>query len=119
VEGKISTTSGKEISVSVGIRVLTKEERKKNAIKILGICWGLSLATIPLPPIHWVTVPGFFIAGIVMFFRKLREPEYFDHVKFTCPECGKEVEVPPQVVKSPLSFVCPHCRYGLKLTFDH
>ena len=117
MEGKISTSSGKEISVEVGIRQLGKEEQKKHALKALAICWGISLATIPLPPLHWVTVPGFFIAGFVMFFRKLREPAYFEHVAFKCPECGAAVEVPPQVVQNPLAFVCPQCRYGLKLSF--
>lgn len=117
MDGKISSTSGKELSVQVAIRTLSPQERKQKAFKAVGICWGLSLATIPLPPIHWVTVPGFFIAGFVMFFRKLREPEYFEKVVFPCPECGKEVDVPKQVVKNPLAFVCPHCRYGLKLTF--
>ncbi len=117
MDGKISTSSGKELRVQVNIRTLSAQERKQKAFRTLGICWGLSLATIPLPPIHWVTVPGFFIAGIVLFFRKLREPEYFEKIAFDCPECGKRVDVPEQVVKNPLAFVCPHCRYGLKLTY--
>lgn len=118
MEGKISTSSGKELTIQFNIRALTAQERKQKALKALGICWGLSLATAPLPPIHWVTVPGFFLAGPVMFLKKIRQPEYFDEIKFPCPECGKEVVVQPQVVQNPLSFVCPHCRYGLKLTFS-
>ncbi len=117
MEGKISTTSGKELTIQFQIRTLTAQERKQNALKILGICWGLMIVTAPLPPIHWVTVPGFFLAGFVMFIRKLRQPEHFEKFSFPCPECGKTVDVPPQVVQNPLAFVCPHCRYGLKLGY--
>lgn len=118
MEGKISSSSGKELHARFEIRALSPQERKRNAMRMLGICWAISLCSAPLPPIHWVTVPGFFVAGIVMFFRKLREPEHFMPFTFPCPECGKEVAVPPQVVQNPLAFVCPHCRYPLKLTFD-
>jgi DNA-directed RNA polymerase subunit RPC12/RpoP len=118
VVGKINSASGKELDVTFGIRHLTPEERKKNALKGLGLFWGLSLASIPLPPIHWVTVPGFFLFGIYFFFRKLRQHDHFEKLEFSCPECGKEVKLPEQVVQNPLAFVCPHCRYGLKLSFE-
>ncbi|MGZ3650022.1 MAG: hypothetical protein ACXVB9_09540 [Bdellovibrionota bacterium] len=117
MDGKISSTSGKEIQVRFDIRVLTSQERKKLALKGLGLFWGLSLATLPLPPLHWVSVPGFFLFGIYWGLRKLREPEHFENLNFPCPECGKEVKLPPQVVKNPLAFVCPSCRYGLKLQY--
>ena len=117
MEGKINSTSGKEAAVQFAIRQLSAPERKKIALKTLGVLWGLSLATIPLPPIHWVPVPGFFFFGIVQFLRKLREPAHFENLAFPCPECSQEVKLPPQVVQNPLAFVCPHCRYGLKLTF--
>lgn len=118
MEGKIKSSSGKELDVPIQIRTLDAQERKRNAFKALGLCWGLSVASIPLPPIHWVTVPGFFFFGIYLSLKKLREPEYFENIVFPCPECGKEVRVAPQVVQNPLAFVCPHCRYGLKLQFE-
>jgi DNA-directed RNA polymerase subunit RPC12/RpoP len=117
VEGRVSSGSGKEVVISFQIRTLSAQDRKRIAFKALGICWGLSIATIPLPPIHWVTVPGFFLFGIYYFFRKLKEPEHFEAITFSCPECSKEVKVEPQVVKKPFDFVCPHCRYGLKLHY--
>lgn len=118
MEGKISSTSGQQLGVNFTIRHLGPEERKKNAFKGLGLFWALSLGSIPLPPIHWVTVPGFFFFGIYWFFRKLGEHDYFEKLEFPCPECSKSVSLPPQVVQNPLAFVCPHCRYGLKLSFE-
>ncbi len=117
MEGKISSTSGKDTNVQFSLRTLSARERKRIALKALGTCWGLSLATAPLPPIHWVTVPGFFIFGIYWSLRKLRELVHFEEIIFPCVECGKKVKVAPQVVRNPLEFVCPHCRYGLKLSF--
>ncbi len=99
------------------MRALSAQDRRKNAWKGLGICWGLALVTLPLPPIHWVTVPGLFFFGIYWFFRKLREGEHFEMSRFPCPECGAEVTLAPQVTQNPLAFVCPACRYGLKLSW--
>jgi hypothetical protein len=118
VEGKISSSSGKEAAIQFSLRTLSSQERKKLALKALGTFWGLSLLTIPLPPIHWVTVPGFFFFGIYWAIRKLREDVHFEAFAFPCPECAQEVRVVPQVRRNPLAFVCPHCRYGLKLEFQ-
>ena len=114
---KISSGSGKEITANVALHTLTQEEKRRNSVKALGLLWGLSLASLPLPPIHWVTVPGFFLFGIYWSVRKLREQEHFVASRFPCPECGQEVALPPQVARNPLVFVCPSCRYGLKLTY--
>ncbi len=117
MSGKINSASGKEITVNFALRTLNAQERKKQALKALGLFWGLSLLSLPLPPIHWITVPGFFLFGIYWALRKLREGVYLENLAFPCPECGEEVKLPPQGKQNPLPFVCPHCRYGLKLSF--
>jgi hypothetical protein len=117
VDGKISSSSGKETKVSFGIHALSQKEKRKNALKALGICWGMMLITLPLPPIHWVTVPGLFLFGIYSFFRKLRQTEDFETAQLSCPECGASFPLDRQPVQNPLAFVCPHCRYGLKLSW--
>ncbi len=117
MEGIIKTTSGKEAKLTFSLRTLDKEERRKHALKGLGLFWALAIASVPLPPIHWVTVPGFFAFGIYWAVRKWREGIYFEEIVFLCPECKAEVRLAPQEMRNPLSFVCPHCRYGLKLRF--
>ena len=115
MEGKIGSSSGKEVSAEFSVRELSLPEKRTNAMKALGIFWGLSLVTIPLPPIHWITVPGFFLFGIYWAIRKLREGEYLEPFRFPCPECGNEVKVQEQEARNPLAFVCPSCRYHLRL----
>ncbi len=117
MDGRISSSSGKELALSFQLRSLSADEKRKNALKGLGICWGLALISIPLPPIHWVTVPGGFLFGIYWFFRKLRQGEHFEAAMFKCPECGADVPLVPQPARNPLAFVCPSCRYGLKLAW--
>lgn len=118
MEGKIGSSSGKEIQVRFSVRAFSADEKRRNALKGLGLFWGLALASAPLPPIHWVTAPGFFLFGIYWGLRKLKEAETFESFTYPCPECGKEATVEAQVARNPLAFVCPHCRYGLKLSWQ-
>ena len=118
MEGRISSGGGNSTSVQFELRNLSRDEKRRAALKALGICWGLMVATAPLPPIHWVTVPFFFSFGIYQAMKKMREPTHFVPFSGTCPECGKEIPVAAQAVQNPLSFVCPHCRFQLRLSWD-
>ncbi|MGZ3692924.1 MAG: hypothetical protein ACXWQO_01655 [Bdellovibrionota bacterium] len=118
MEGQISSGSGKVSRVTFQLKHLTETEKRKLALKSLGFFWLLSVVSIPLPPIHWVTVPGFFLFGIYQFFKKMREPTHLEPFVFPCPECGQEVPIKEQVAENPLGLACPHCRYALKLEWD-
>jgi hypothetical protein len=118
MEGQISSGSGKASSVTFQLKHLSAAEKRKLAFKSLGFFWLLSICSIPLPPIHWVTVPGFFLFGIYMFVKKTRQPTYFEPFTAKCPECGQDIPVKAQVAENPLSLACPHCRYGLKLDWE-
>ena len=115
MEGLVKSSSGKATTVHFSIRTLGAAERRRLALKGLGICWGLALATLPLPPIHWVTVPFFFLFGFYWAGRKYREDLHFMPFRFSCPECTKEVPVPEQAVRGRLEIICSECKYGLKL----
>jgi DNA-directed RNA polymerase subunit RPC12/RpoP len=115
VEARIKSSSGKETRTSVELRILSADERRKNALKALGICWGISILSIPLPPIHWVTVPGFFFFGFYMAWKRWNEKVHSLPFSFPCPECGKTVEVKEHASKEQMEIVCPHCRYSLQV----
>lgn len=118
MDGLISSGSGKSTEIQFQIRSLSITERRQIALRAVGICWLLSALSIPLPPIHWVTVPFFFFFGIYRFFKKIREPEHFVPFTSKCPECGKPLEIGGRVFETPLQIVCPHCRFNLKLTLE-
>jgi hypothetical protein len=117
VDALVSSSSGKEQKVDLVIRVLSVEERRKKALKALGICWLLALGFAPLPPIHWVLTPGFFLAGPFVAWKKYLQTRYLSDLAFPCPECGKEMTLPSQPVKNPKAFSCKHCGYLLKLAW--
>ncbi|MGE3260421.1 MAG: hypothetical protein AB7K68_01465 [Bacteriovoracia bacterium] len=118
MEGQISSGSGKVSTANFQLKHLSTTEKRRLAFKALGFFWILSLASAPLPPIHWVTVPFFFFFGIYQFFKKMREPTHLEAFTAKCPECLQEVAIKSQVAENPLSFACPHCRYGLRLEWD-
>ena len=115
MNAQIKTSSGKETTIGLTIRTLSAAEKRKNAFKGLGFCWLLSIATAPLPPIHWVTVPGFFLFGFYWFFRKLREGSYVEPFSFPCPECQSKVEVAARPLVSHWEAVCPSCKFSLRI----
>lgn len=116
-KGEISSSTGKSTPVDFRVRGLDLAERRRLAWRALGICWAISLLSLPIPPVHWVSVPGFFLFGVYRFFRKLREGRHFVPFTFACPECGKTVPLPAQVVENALAFPCPECRFQLRLTW--
>lgn len=118
MDAQIDSSSGKTTHVNIELKHLSAAEKRQLAFKSLGFFWLLSVVSIPLPPIHWVTVPGFFLFGIYKFFQKLREPTHVLPFNGKCPECEKEFPVKEQVAVNPLAFVCPHCRYSLKLEWQ-
>ena len=52
--------------------VYSPRERLLRALKILGIFWGLALLSVPILVAHFVLVPGFFLLGPVMAYRRYR-----------------------------------------------
>lgn len=118
MEGNISSSSGKSATVHFELRELSTQERRKNAFKGLGLFWGLSLAFAPLPPIHWVATPGFFLFGFYWAAKKYGQTTYLRAFSAECPECQGKVDVAERFAQSPTSLVCPHCRYNLKLEWE-
>lgn len=115
MDAQIRSTTGKSLSVPMHVRVLPAQEKRKRAIKALAFCWIAMVVTAPLPPIHWVSVPALFIAGIYMFFRKLSEKEHVEPFSFTCPECGKPIEVAARPFAEEWEQVCPSCHFSLQV----
>jgi len=94
-------------------------ERTRRALKALAKLWGIALLTILVPMAHFVLVPGFFIAGIVVGLKRLREPATVTGVQGICPRCGEErvFEAGGQL-KASSRVSCPVCHNQLELAID-
>ncbi len=69
---------------------LTTIERVGRALTGLGTCWGLAVVAVLIPIAHWVLVPAFLVAGIVVGVRRLREEQLLIHARGKCPRCDLE-----------------------------
>jgi len=82
----------------------------------LGMFWGLGLASVFIPVAHFVLVPTFVVAGIVMAVKRAREDRRLLLVRGACPRCGAVQELRPggRFVDG-RSFDCPKCHGNLTL----
>lgn len=93
---------------------LTDRARFKRATKTSAMLFGLAVISLPIPPIHWVLVPGFLIAAIVAFFVRIRTDELLDGV-VTCPRCHASFELESQPPAWPLDLTCHQCKAQLNV----
>ena len=115
MNAEVRSTTGKVTKVEFPLRTLPAAEKRRAAFKALGLCWLAMIVTAPLPPIHWVSVPGCFVAGLYLFFRRLRENSHVEPFSFACPECGKTVDVAERSYDPEWEQVCPQCHFSLQV----
>jgi DNA-directed RNA polymerase subunit RPC12/RpoP len=95
--------------LSVGARVA-------RSLKVLAILWAVAVGCLPLPGLHFVLVPGFFVAGIVFAVERTRASVVVDDTELPCPKCGKRVPVEPGTTGWPVRVQCNECSARLMLT---
>ena len=61
----------------------------------LGMFWGLALVSVFIPVAHFLLVPTFTVAGIVMAVKRAREDRRLVVLRGTCPRCGAVHELRP------------------------
>lgn len=91
-------------------------QRFARTLSGLGMFWGLALASVFIPVAHFVLVPTFVVAGIVMAVKRAREDRRLLLVRGACPRCGAVQEIRPggRFVDG-RSFDCPKCHGNLTL----
>jgi hypothetical protein len=85
-------------------------ERVGRAFAGLGMFWALALGGLFIPVAHFILVPVFLVAGVVLAVKRSREDRRLAEVRGPCPRCGAE-----QVFKAGgrfepgRGFDCPAC----------
>jgi hypothetical protein len=91
-------------------------ERVVRAFAGLGLFWALALGGLFIPVAHFILVPVFLAAGVVMAIKRSREERRLAEVRGPCPRCGAQ-----QVIKAGGRFVpgrsldCPACHGSFAL----
>jgi len=72
------------------VRVLRRDAgaRTTRALRTLGACWGLAVAAVFLPLLHFVLVPGLLVLGPVLAWSRLHEAHSLLRAEGPCPACA-------------------------------
>ena len=95
----------------------TTGERVGRVFAGLGMFWALALGGLFIPVAHFILVPVFLAAGVVMAVKRSREDRRLAEVRGPCPRCGAQ-----QVFKGGGRFAngrsldCPACHGTFAVT---
>lgn len=100
-------------------RAFSHSVRVNRAILLLVYCWLAAAVSVLIPILHWITVPGFFIGGVILFVQQLRSKTHVEKAIGQCPVHGAEVDIHLDHHKWPPVWVhCPECNASLHLVAD-
>ena len=87
-----------------------RAERIARAGKGLGMAWGAALVSVFIPVAHFLLVPGFFLAGLVVFVKRMRRRVVVDTVRGACPDCKHEQAFDlSSDLRLPMHLTCANC----------
>ncbi|MGH2626315.1 MAG: hypothetical protein ACRDHY_06640, partial [Anaerolineales bacterium] len=91
-------------------------ERFGRVVSGLVRCWGLALVSLFIPVAHFILVPAFAVAGVVVAVKRAREDRRLVLLRGACPRCGTEQELKPGGrFAGRRGIVCPKCHGNLTL----
>src|SRR5574341_1886703 len=94
----------------------TLAQRFARTLAGLGMFWGLALVGLFIPVVHFVLVPTFVAAGMIMAVKRAREDRRLVKLHGACPRCGADQEFKPGGrFASERSLDCPKCHGNLTL----
>jgi hypothetical protein len=94
----------------------TRSQRFGHALASLGMCWALALGGLFIPVAHFILVPTFVVAGIVLAIKRAREDRRLLLLRGACPRCGAAQEFKPGGrFATGRSIDCPKCHGTLTL----
>ena len=97
----------------------TRNDRIKRAVLALVICLALGIPLIfPIIPIlHIFLAAGLFIAGPVLFYKRLHQHDAKEKVTGACPNCAHDISIELEANEQlPLWKYCPQCNESLQIS---
>jgi hypothetical protein len=98
------------------VSVYGPSERWRRAVTGALPLLGGALVTLPIPPLHFFSVPAFLVFAVVVFRRRLGEERVFESLRGPCPACSKLLDLKPPSGKPPYLLPCAGCGEFLKLS---
>ncbi len=96
------------------VQVRDAGQRARRALLTLLAGWGLAIAAVFLPVLHFVLVPALLLGSPLLAFHRLRERVTLAWVSGVCPGCGAAQRQRLGVrAATGLEFRCDHCRRAI------
>lgn len=109
----IKSLSGKTANGDVQIKSWSQSERVANAMKVFGLFFGLAIAFVFVPIVHFVMVPTLLILAPILALRSYRRISNVEGGSGTCPECSERLPIEGGKPDWPLKDLCSKCHNGL------
>jgi hypothetical protein len=95
--------------------VWDKADRTRNALRTLGMWLIATFAAVFIPLLHWVLVPGLFIAAFVLGMDKFGETVRNEGGKGECPKCHQTFSVQASKWREKQTENCEACHDDLEI----
>ena len=100
------------------VRMQPRDRRARiaRALRTLAACWGLAIAAVFVPVLHFVLVPSLLVAGPLLSLQKLGEAQSMLSAAGACPACGAPQEFPlARPWRARVSLRCTACGRAIAL----
>src|SRR4051794_26708744 len=111
----VQSDSGKTSRGEVRLKTWDRKEGTRRALRFWLYCWILSLLSVALPVLHFLLVPGFFIAGPFGAWIVSTQGSSILGGETTCPDCGTFLPISAGPDTWPLRDLCAGCQNRMKI----
>jgi len=111
-----SQANGKSSPAEMHLTLFTRQEQKMRALKSLMGFWAIAALCVLIPIAHFILVPGFFVAGIIMASRRWKTDREGIDASGLCPACNNQICIKlDKNAELPQWKDCPECSGALEL----
>lgn len=109
----------KNIPIQLTVKEWSSGERLKRALKLLAKSWGVALAAVFIPLLHFFLVPLFVLGGLIGAALVYGAEKSLEKGEGTCPSCGAPVSVAKRWnLVFPFAFHCENCQARIEVDFE-
>lgn len=116
--GILVSSTGVKSEATFDRKDLSQAEKSRAAMKWFGIFFALAVFSVFVPILHFILVPSFLIAAVVVSMRAYNQKADLENVRGKCPNCSTEISIPRVRIRKVSGEICPQCRDFIKIKID-
>jgi hypothetical protein len=109
-----------DTAATARVRRYDRALRMRRALQTLGTGWGLAIAAIFLPVLHFILVPALALGTPLIALQRWGEASVLVGASGACPACGaaQDWKLHPSKLGEPVAHRCESCGRALTLETD-